>query len=354
MAADKHLTIPKYAPFGDRMNVELYMNAYKARDLLNYAVIAFYKRRNGDLRPTQLAAYKDFTNRFVKRRPAYGGELKEWASLVSFQDDIKFCFDQLDEFFFFRLLGPHVELKSGFHVVGEDPLKIDERIEGETFRSKARNRSYIQININIGAKGTLYKLDAILGQLMHEMIHAYFLLFACGCASCSRDVLNTVGVEDDGHGPLFLMLHRLILSEIRKWAVNDKDGNNSGLDALLADDCPGECISKSARARAEKAIKGLSPNQRWRLNQIRSPKSERYLIRLDDSGKRVVVRPSLKQRQIEWEDSLRDNTKRDREFSEDERVRRGEGCNSDGDGEGGEESGSGEEQQAGGSEDELR
>ncbi|KAI0842959.1 hypothetical protein F5Y06DRAFT_256538 [Hypoxylon sp. FL0890] len=253
----------------------------------------------------------------MNRKQAYGSKLKATASLASFEDDVRYFFDCLDDFFFFGLLGHHVEVKSGLDVVGEDPLGIDDRIEGETFPYKVGDRSYVQININIGSGEKLYELDAILGQLMHEMVHAYFQLFACDCPSCSKDALNTIGVEDDGHGPLFLMLHRLILSEIREWGFSsDEDDNDSSLDALLADDCPGEYISKSASARAQKAIENMTPNEKKKLNQVRSHNFTNYLVRFSKSGRRVLVQPSLLSRQSDWEDSLPDKPKRDRELGD--------------------------------------
>ncbi|KAI1142863.1 hypothetical protein F5Y05DRAFT_420714 [Hypoxylon sp. FL0543] len=318
----RHYQVPKYAPFGEYTNVQLYTRAYKPRDLLNFAVRAFYDREHAELSESQIEAYTSFLARFAGRKKAYGGKSRPNASLARFKDDVLYFFDCLDEFFFFKLLGPRVRVKSGLDVVGGDPLSIDERIEGETFPCKSRNLVYIQININIGSKGRLYKLDAILGQLMHEMVHAYFQLFACDCPSCSKDALNTVGVADDGHGPLFLSLHRLILSEIRNWGLD-----NGTMVALLADDCPGEFISKSASRRARKAIEKLTPDQRNKLNPVRSNNFSNYIIRLSQSGKRVLVQPSLIEKQLHWEKSLKPKSKRDMEGASDEldtntRVRR--------------------------------
>ncbi|OTA69263.1 hypothetical protein K449DRAFT_428698 [Hypoxylon sp. EC38] len=293
----KHFTFPKYAPVEDYENVHLHRNAYKPRDLLNHAVIGFHNRGNEDLRKNQAAAYKGFTSRFKARKRAYGGNVTTIATLAGFQDDIRYFFDQLDEFFFFRLLEPHVKINSGIEIVGEDPLKIDGRIEGETLPVKARDRSYIQININIGSGGEFHKLDAIVGQLMHEMVHAYFLLFACDCPKCSKDVLNTVGVKDDSHGPLFLMLHRLILSNMRTWGESERHG--SPLANLLSDDCPEKCISKSASRRAKEAMEKMSPIESTTLNKFRLHNINTPLITFSKNRNRVVVNPSLIERQLD-------------------------------------------------------
>ncbi|KAI0102356.1 hypothetical protein F4776DRAFT_648888 [Hypoxylon sp. NC0597] len=308
----KHYTIPKYAPVQGHKDVRLHRNAYRARDLLNHAVIGFHNRGDDDLRKSQITACKNFTSRFEERKRAYGGRLTTVATLVSFQDDIRYFFDQLDEFFFFRLLGPHVRVDTGVDIVGEDPLEIDDRIEGETFPTKTRDRSYIQININTSSGGEFHKLDAIVGQLMHEMVHAYFLLFACDCPKCSRDVLNTVGVKDDGHGPLFLMLHRLILSNMRTWGKGKR--HDGPLADLLSDDCPGQDISKSADRRATEAMKRMTREESTTLSKFRlhnNPKTP--LIVFNKDRTKVIVNPSLTEKQLEWENSLRDRIRRDKE-----------------------------------------
>ncbi|KAI4861770.1 hypothetical protein F4820DRAFT_464422 [Hypoxylon rubiginosum] len=296
----RHLTITNYAPFPPYYRLNLQQKAYKARDLLNATVAAFY-RRDKDLSGRQRHAHEAFTSRFTDRQETYGRKPSPETTnaLASAGDDVRYLARQLDDFFFFRQVIDHVHIKTGFDVVGRDPLRIDRRVEGETFRRAERNRSFVQIVINVGSHSDdrLYPLDAIVGQLMHEMVHAYLLVFACDCWRCGRDSLNTVGVEDDGHGPAFLMLHRLVLSEMRKW--------DASLKGLLADDCPGASVSRSALGRAVAAARSLDDRERQALNPVRSHTFANYLVRFSASGTSVLVNPTLLARQLEKEGALK-------------------------------------------------
>ncbi|KAI0383747.1 hypothetical protein F5Y04DRAFT_287059 [Hypomontagnella monticulosa] len=328
-ADSNHLIMPKYAPFGTYQNPKLEKVGHKARDLLNFTVMAFHTRRDCDLNDRQLAARKDFTARFRDRKRFYGGDF-DVNSLEELRHDIQCLADSLDAFFFFKLLRHAIKLGSGINVVGEDPLGLDEKIEGETFVCKVRDREYIQININIGSDETgLYELSAIAGQLVHEMVHAYFLHFACDCAKCDKDRLNTVGVEHDGHGPLFLMLHRLIVTEIRRWGESAGDKE---LRMLSAADCPGESVSKSAIVRAQAAIERMSSREKKSFNKIRSTENKTFLISLHNESKKVLVNPNLMKRHLSMEDVLRGKERREKRFIKDLMQRRGEkgGPNDDG------------------------
>ncbi|XXG94049.1 hypothetical protein Hte_000300 [Hypoxylon texense] len=297
----KHLTITNYAPFPPYYRLYLQQNAYKPRDLLNATVAAFHRRNNRDLSSRQKGALTAFTTRFADRVDAYGRKPSKKTNNTSALagDDVRYLARQLDKFFFFQQVTERVEIQAGFDVVGPDPLRIDRRVEGETFRRTERSRSFVQIAINVGARsdGRLYPLDVIVGQLMHEMVHAYLLLFACTCWRCERDSLNTVGVEDDGHGPIFLMLHRLILTEMRKW--------DASLKGLLAGDCPGTSISRGAVGRAVAAMRTLDEPKRRTLNPVRSHTFANYLVRFSAGGMGVLVNPSLVTRQLQKEGALR-------------------------------------------------
>ncbi|KAI2633743.1 hypothetical protein GGS26DRAFT_597931 [Hypomontagnella submonticulosa] len=309
-----HPIMPKYAPFGQHQKPQLEKVTHKARDLLNFTVMAFHTRRDCDLSKRQIAAREAFTARFRDRKQFYGGD-PDVAPLDEFRHDVQCLANSLDEFFFFKLLGQYMKLKSGIDVVGRDPMGIDARIEGETFACKMRDDEFIQINVNIGSdeKG-LYELSAIVGQLIHEMVHAYFLNFACDCWRCKKDRLNTVGVEHDGHGPLFLILHRLILTEVRNWGELVGDGE---LRMLLAEDCPGDSASKSAIARARLAIGSLTRQEKRNLNNVRSTQTKGYSIRLQSESKTVIVSPARQNKQLRMEDILRAKERREKQFRKD-------------------------------------
>ncbi|KAI1402364.1 hypothetical protein F4819DRAFT_507610 [Hypoxylon fuscum] len=307
-----HSTLRSYAPFKPHCDIILKKNRYKARDLLNFTVMAFFKRNERDLSPRQNDAKDAFQVRYGGRRlSAFGIKPREGLSLTAQKKDVQFFAEQLDKFFFFEALGPHIDIKSGSNVVGRDPLGIDERLEGETFSCRMRNREFVRININIGpdSEGKIYKLDEIIGQLMHEMIHAYFLVFACNCEVCGKNAVNTVGIENDGHGPVFLMLHCLILNEIRRWHYHD-----NGLRDILKEDCPGITTSKSIRARAQKALAAMSSQERMELNKPRGQNSRSLIIRLNAESTKVIVKKSLRKKQLLREDILRINAKRNQEF----------------------------------------
>ncbi|KAI2614012.1 uncharacterized protein GGS25DRAFT_527127 [Hypoxylon fragiforme] len=293
----RHASLKRYAPFEPYQNVSLVKNGHIARQLLNHTVVAFHNRRDNDLTKGQIAARDGFVQRFKRQRREYGKQIKP-GSLASFENDVKYLAARLDQFFFFNELGPNIKIKGGLDVVGVDHAGIESKIDGETFSCMVRGREHTQININIGSNHTLYKLDAIVGQLMHEMVHAYLQVFACNCFWCSRDALNTVGIEHDGHGSVFLMLHRLILTEMRRWG-------DDGLKTLLSEDCPGQLISKSARGRAHAVFAQMSSEEKEKFNGLRANVRKNILIRFNDKGDRVIVAPSLKMNQIRWEDSKR-------------------------------------------------
>ncbi|KAI1390098.1 uncharacterized protein F4822DRAFT_428441 [Hypoxylon trugodes] len=313
----RHPAFRQYAPFGPHQNVNMGKNVHKARDLLNHTVIAFHTRSDRDLSEVQIEARDKFVVMFKKQKQAYGGQVKLDASMKKVMDqrlnDVKAFFTFLDEFFFFGQLGSHVELNVGIDCVGKDPMGFDDRIEGETYPAKKRDEESTIIKLNIGSKGKLCTLDVIIGQLMHEMVHAYFQVFACDCAQCNKNVLNTVGIKNDAHGPLFLILHRLILTEMRTWG-----GRSSGLNSLLAKDCPRDFISKSAKSRATKAMQSLDPHKKAELYGYGQYVTSRTLLGLNADGDRVRVKDGLVEAQIKLEDALWIREERGRRFDDTE------------------------------------
>ncbi|KAF3055590.1 hypothetical protein GL218_06999 [Daldinia childiae] len=306
-----HFYYPKYAPFDPYYRIALHRRAYKPREILNSTIKVFYNRQDAELNPRQTEARENFCAKYVVQSPLYGKQLKPGESYEYVDSDVKFWAQQLDDFFFFGLLGRYVLLETGFDVVGEDPLHIDDEIYGETTMvANEEGFSYVRIVLNTGYGDTIYDLNDIIGQLMHEMVHAYFLVFSCDCMKCERALLNTTGLPRDGHGPVFLMLHRLILSEIRRW------GNAGGNDLaeLLSEECPELCISLDGNWRARMAINGLTRQDRRQYNRVRTyDSSARHLVRITHTGA-VAVQPSIKHRQIQLENLLKDKRIRADEF----------------------------------------
>ncbi|KAI1765293.1 hypothetical protein GGR53DRAFT_465483 [Hypoxylon sp. FL1150] len=294
----KHLKIIKYAPFAPFYRLNLQKNAYKARELLNATVAAFYRRDRKDLSSRQTSARRAFLARFAERKGFYGSKPLNNNMITLAWDDVMYLAKQLDRYFFFHLVTDNIQIRTGFDVVGKDPLKLQKRIEGSTHPCSEGNRSWTQINLNIGSKrsGKMYPLEDIVGQLMHEMTHAYLQIYVCNCWKCERDSLNTVGVEEDGHGPVFLMLHRLVLTEMREW--------HDELQYLLDGDCPGSFISQSAWYRAMTAMRTLSDEERRALNPVRANNFSHLLIRFDTNSTKVFVNPRLITRQLQREADL--------------------------------------------------
>ncbi|KAI8960774.1 hypothetical protein F5Y11DRAFT_328750 [Daldinia sp. FL1419] len=298
-----HFLFPPYAPFDPYDRVKLHTNAYTPRELLNSAVKAFYNRQDAELSPRQLEARENFCATYIFRRPYYGRSLKLGETADFSEAVIDYLAHKLDDFFFFGLLKTYVSVESGVNVVGPDPLSIERQIDGDTtvIRDDVRGGRYIRIRINVGRRRKLYDLVDIIGQLMHEMVHAWFLIFSCDCEKCDKAQLNTTGVPGDGHGPIFLMLHRLILSEIRRWG----EAKGNALVELDWDDCPDSVVSANAFWRSQLAIDDLGREERRRLNRVRKYGfSANHLIRITANAN-VAVRPNLKQRQLRFEQSLR-------------------------------------------------
>ncbi|KAI1465673.1 uncharacterized protein F4812DRAFT_461368 [Daldinia caldariorum] len=316
-----HHPFPRYAPFDPYFRITPHRRAYTPRELLNGTIKAFYNRQDGGLNPLQVRARESLCVRYVLRSTAYakgehvaagpGGD--EARELVD--DDVRFFAKQLDDFFFFGLLERYIMIETGLDVVGPDPAGLEDRIEAETtIVREASGNEYVRININTGrrdiasagANAPTYELNDIIGRLMHEMIHAYFLIYACDCPKCERGLLNTTGLPNDGHGPVFLMLHRLIVSEIRRWG----DAEHNDLAALLEHDCPDLSISLHSRWRANAAINNLTVLQRRNYTRLLPYSfSERHLVRITNTD-RVAVRPNIKENQIRAENALHDRRSR--------------------------------------------
>ncbi|XDG07051.1 hypothetical protein ABKA04_006666 [Annulohypoxylon sp. FPYF3050] len=274
------------------------MNAYGARDLLNYTVAAFHSRSDAELSKTQLQARKDFISLFKEQLTAYEGKKTTAIISESSKKDIKEFFQHLDEFFFFGLLWDNCEINSGLNVIEEDGYQP----YGDAYHCKEDGRSYVQIRLELSVKDGIYNLDTILGTLTHEMVHAYILLFVCDCNKCDKDRLNTIGHPDDEHGPIFQMLYRLILSELRRWGACSGEDKLRTLDDK---DCPEQKMSRRVRKNYKSTIDDLDRAEEGYYNSFRKQQNPLYLIRYSEDGKEVVVEPRLKANQIKMENELR-------------------------------------------------
>ncbi|KAI1093497.1 hypothetical protein F5B19DRAFT_501100 [Rostrohypoxylon terebratum] len=297
-----HCQFPQYAPFPNFMRPKLYLHAYHPRALLNYTVAAFHDRTDGELSTSQIRARQDFLGQFQRRNSFYGiNAVQETAFLQNSNEDLLEFLKYMDEFFFFGLLRNRCVIIGGFDVVQQDPPPQRWWYDGTASRQNANGLSYVEITIDVNSRGTIHPLSSLLSTLMHEMVHAYFMLFACDCAGCDRDRLNTIGLPGNAHGPLFLMLHRLVLTELRRWGVSNGDRELSMLDAQ---DCPGESISSSTKEYYEYENSLMSETQRSSLNSVRPQQSPGYLIYFSADGNEVVVAPALKNNQIRLENSI--------------------------------------------------
>ncbi|KAI0890685.1 uncharacterized protein GGS22DRAFT_194603 [Annulohypoxylon maeteangense] len=296
----KHLQPPKYAPFGVFQKPILHKNAYKPRDLLNYAVLSFHNRPDGKLSFQQLEARKDFVNRFKERKMKYGKDLRTGASQQSFQQDMTDLFSYLDKFFFIGLLRDNVSLDSGIDLI-RDGGGCLRGLSGKT-RWCTKQHDKTLTRLSIGTNSKLYELPRIVYSLIHEMVHAYQYTFGCDCVRCERDVPNTGGLSHDGHGPIFVMLHRLVLTEIRRWGAFSGEKE---LMMLGESDCPGRSMSWSARESARAAFENLDKRQKKLYHSLRSQINTKYLIHFSPDGEEVVVNESrLNNKRTMMEDYL--------------------------------------------------
>lgn len=213
----------------------------------------------------------------------------------SSKKDIKEFSQHLDEFFFFGLLWDNCEINSGLNVIEDDGYQP----YGDAEHCTEDGRSFVRIRLK---NDGIYNLDTILGTLTHEMVHAYILLFVCDCNKCDKDRLNTIGHPGDEHGPIFQMLYRAILSELRRWgACNSEDK----LRTLDDKDCPEQEMSRSLTKNYKSTINDVNRAEEGYYNSFRKQQNPLYLIRYSENGKEVVVEPRLKANQIKMENELR-------------------------------------------------
>ncbi|KAK7747697.1 hypothetical protein SLS62_008943 [Diatrype stigma] len=286
----RHPSPPQYYPSDDRYAIELDPDTYRPRDLLNLSVKSFWLREDDQLSLRQLHARRAFCSEYERGLPLFdcdvaGGDGGQ-QQLARQQQCVNSLKRYLDEFFFFDQLRRRLDLTAGIDAVratGDGAIQAD--WDGHTQVHAGRCR----VRINVGRGGRVFPLLAVAETLVHELAHAYLLVFSDRrCATCRRDRPNTIGLEGDGHGPVFLQLHRVMVTEVRGW-------HDGLLRPLAAEDCPGRTTaSRRARDLAAAAYRGLSRRDKALYNKPRGAGSgrDRSYIRLTAEG-RVVVEPDL-------------------------------------------------------------
>ncbi|KAI8628039.1 hypothetical protein F5Y19DRAFT_476833 [Xylariaceae sp. FL1651] len=291
-----HKSLPSYAPFTTYYSPDLAREKYKPRDLMNYAVRAFYARDVDDLNPRQQDSRNKFVQIFNNRKDQYGHVVDD-AHLASLQRDMQSFMEYLDGFFFFGYLQLFVKLDTGMNQISQSDPYTGQTWESSAVRCREGDKDFIRIQLNLERHHRIHDLQTLVGNLVHEMIHAWFFHFSCVCARCHKDLLNTTGHPNDHHGPIFIMLHRLIVTEIRRW--------DPALEDFLADDCPNDYVSQSALRSFQLSTAGLGESEKKEYNSIRKVRTTtRNLIRLTANDK-VAVLPQLKHRPLRIEDNLR-------------------------------------------------
>jgi hypothetical protein len=279
-----HIGNPGYAPFGGHYKMAEHMEESaknkKPRDILNLTALSFYTREEDDLNPDQIAAKANFIRTYQKVQKTFAdhdydnpdGPVPQWE-LTSFKE-------YFDAFFFFGCFAPmrqHVKVarlkSSGLHPAekfGEGRLVVP-----------VRNSERI------------FNLNEVLALLLHEMVHAYFEHYSCKCDKCTAANANTIGMDGDRHGPFFRILHRLILSEIRRW--------HADLKALDAEDCPGSVISTYSTDRADEAWKKLTSEEQRGYGKRKPAVLTSVSIGVDEDSNTVYVLPHFMGNQFKYE-----------------------------------------------------
>ncbi|RYP36928.1 hypothetical protein DL767_003176 [Monosporascus sp. MG133] len=293
--AHRHKSMPTYYPFDNKYVVDLEPGSYMPRDLMNFSVKAFWLREDDDLSLRHEDARKGFTGTFLQSRAKFDQELEGDKTLNAQIRDVNNLRTHIDNFFFFGQLRDHLDVGFGMDVVAPtEDGSVKEGWNGYTVLRGDR----CHLKVNIGSKKQIFPLMAIAETLVHEMAHAYLMLFSArNCEKCDKARLGTIGLPGDGHGLIFQMLHRIMVTTIREW--------DDGLKDLAAKDCPGLQVSQSARALARQAYKALPSAEKGAYRKPRSLlQAQRDLIRITDDDE-VLVDLTLRDRALKAEEDMR-------------------------------------------------
>lgn len=249
----KHQTLGniKYAPFGDYDDVadELRRGCWRAREILNLTAGAFYKRDDDRLSQSQkdardafvadyLAQWKDFNRRSLD-------DEHEQPTVDEALDKFR---EYLDKYYFF---GTMPDYRLAVHVYQAKDRSNDECLPLESWKDN-------KLTIPISNRREVFDLDEVLAVLLHEMVHIYLQRTVCKCDECTEGALLSVGAPDDQHGPIFQMLHRLIVSDLRRW--------HGHLELFDAKDCEGKAVSHYTMECHEVASKNSAAKWKYKYN----------------------------------------------------------------------------------------
>ncbi|RYP08404.1 hypothetical protein DL765_008803 [Monosporascus sp. GIB2] len=291
----RHKSMPTYYPFDNKYVVDLEPGSYMPRDLLNFSVKTFWLREDDDLSLRHEDARKGFTGTFLRSRDKFGCGIEAGKSLNGQKREVNNLRTHIDNFFFFGQLRDHLDVEFEIDVVA--PTEDGSVKEGWNGYTVLRG-DWCSLKVNIGSGNRIFPLMTIAETLVHEMAHAYLMLFsAWDCEKCDKARLSTIGLPGDGHGLIFQMLHRIMVTTIREW--------DDGLKDLAAKDCPGLQVSQSARALARQAYKALPSAQKDAYRKPRSLlQAQRDLIRITDNDE-VLVDLTLRDRALRAEEDIR-------------------------------------------------
>ncbi|KAI1176201.1 hypothetical protein F4777DRAFT_578251 [Nemania sp. FL0916] len=255
-------------PAGRPRNIR--KTAYKPFTLLNFTVKHF---RDTELSSLQLESRAGFVKAFKDCKNAYEN-VSDYMQLQRFQADIRSFIIGLDGFFFFGYLDRRLRLT--FETIDASPSNE------EPSNATNNDNDTIQIRIRLGESSNLNGIEGVVASILHVMVHAYHLCFCCKCDNCKKEMLNTTGHPCDQHGPVFLILHRLIVTEMRRW--------DPVLEGFLEHDCPQDKVSQSAKDSSRKFVASLDEVEKMKYS--RSPyrvfASRSFGLAEDDT---VIVQP---------------------------------------------------------------
>ncbi|RYP48637.1 hypothetical protein DL768_005481 [Monosporascus sp. mg162] len=293
--AHRHKSMPTYYSLDNKYVVDLEPGSYMPRDLMDFSVKAFWLREDDHLSLRHEDARKGFTRTFLQSRAKFDQELEGDKTLTAQRRDVNNLRTHIDNFFFFGQLRDHLDVNFGMDVIA--PTKDGSVKEGWNGYTVLRGNQ-CHLKVNIGSKNQIFPLMTIAETLVHEMAHAYLMLFSArDCEKCDKARLSTIGIPGDGHGLIFQMLHRIMVTTIREWDDSLKD--------LAAKDCPGLQVSQSARALARQAYGALPSAEKDAYRKPRSLlQTQRDLIRITDDDE-VLVDLTLRDRAVKAEEDIR-------------------------------------------------
>ena len=175
---------------------------------------------------------EDFMKRFIN------------AQIQSYPDEtqLRSLMQALDTFFFSNLLteGPDPIVKLEFRddifsQIGKLGEGQQELLGNATLEwAPGQSRSALRVTIRVDAtqawpveeRNVRRDLIDVLETLVHEMAHAYLIVFVCRCDECLREM----GAK--GHGPVFRELKQAMYMEMRRWDVSLRNFYIDDYDSL--------------------------------------------------------------------------------------------------------------------------